>query len=108
MIARAESKQTTYLASLFVLLSWSAQANQSTVWYYNEKLTTPTDSRAVLKPYQHSQFRPQNLAKPATSKQWAWQQHNLPHDQARTDQSYLAPKSQQSKALPFWPDLKPK
>lgn len=109
-----QSKQTAYLASLFMLGVGSIQANEPTVdsnlaWYYHETLTTPADSRAILKPYQHPEFRQHSLGSSAALKQWSWlKQYKLKQRKVQTRPTYLAPLNQQKIALPFWPALTPK
>lgn len=114
MMARIQIKQAAYLASLFMLGAGSIQANEpaaepSSAWYYHETLTTPADSRAILKPYQHPEFRQRSLGNQAAFKQWPWlKQYKLQQDKAQARQAYLVPQSRQGTALPFWPSLKPK
>lgn len=114
MIARIQRKQTAYLGGLFMFVALSAQATEQaaepiSAWYYHETLTTPADSRAVLKPYQRPEFRQQSLANQVALKQWSWlKQHKLHRHLSSAHPAYLAPKNQQSQALPFWPALKPK
>lgn len=109
-MARTLSTQAAYAASLCMLFSLLTQSNQAlAAWYYHETLTIPADSRAILRTYQHPEFCLKNLAKQPALKQWVWlkkqpMQNTLP----LTHEPYLAPKTQQGRALPFWPDLKAK
>jgi hypothetical protein len=97
-------KQAVGLGSLLLIASFLTNAAEaSNDWYYHEKLTTPADSRALLKSYSYPHMRQPNLAKQPALKQWSWLKNRSTNQQA-----YLAPKSQQGRALPFWPDLKPK
>lgn len=120
MIASMQSRQAAYLASLFMLSICTGvakaqdqakdqSAEPNLVWYYHETLTTPADSRAILKPYRHPEFRQQHLGNQAALKQWAWlKQHKFHRHEVQTHQAYRIPQSQQKTALPFWPVLMPK
>ncbi|HPY39099.1 MAG TPA: hypothetical protein PLM98_01170 [Thiolinea sp.] len=110
MIANTLKKQAALVTGLFLSLAAHAYAANSTeAWFYNGKLTTPADSRAVLKPYQYSNSQVQVLAKNPAFKQWPWVKQQQLHKSLRSTQApYLAPKNHQVKALPFWPELKAK
>ena len=108
MMTTIYSKQTAYVDSLLVVLFFCAQAYAATdQWYYNQRLTSPADSRAILEPYYQSKLQQQNFAKHRVLKQWAWlKQRSL--SQVSLQLPYHVSQSTQGRALPFWPDLKPK
>lgn len=110
MMTRTYSQQTAYLGSLFVFTIFCSQAQAATEeWYYNQRLTSPADSRAILKPYHHPDLQRYNFAKHSVLKQWPWlKQRSLNQSTQQSQTIYFAPKTHQSRALPFWPDLKPK
>lgn len=108
MIAKILNKQATYLVSLFMLFASPSQATSTSAWFYNDKLVTPADSRAVLKPYQHLPTSWQ-LNQKSRLKQWLWFRHQkVRRDKQPIPDATTIPQSQPTRALPFWPDLKPK
>lgn len=107
MMTRCYNKQVAYLVSLLLVILFYSQAQATTAqWYYNQKLTSPADSRAILKPYHHPRLKQQRFAKHLVLKQRSLKKSNWPQTPSQTH--YIAPKSKQGRALPFWPDLKPK
>lgn len=110
MMTRTYNWQAAYLGSLFLFAVFCSQVHAATEeWYYNQKLTSPADSRASLKPYHHPELQGYNFAKHTALKKRTWfKQRSLNQAIQRSETDYLAPKIQQSRALPFWPDLKPK
>lgn len=108
MMTTFYGKQTAYLGSLLLMLFSCAQADAATdQWYYNQRLTSPADSRAILEPYYQSKLQQQNFTKYRVLKHWAWlKQRSLP--QVSLQLPYHIPQSTRERALPFWPDLKPK
>ncbi|WP_298609560.1 hypothetical protein [uncultured Thiothrix sp.] len=107
MMTRRYNKQVAYLGSLLLIVIFYSQVQAATdQWYYNQKLASPADSRAIFKSYHHPKLKQQRFAKHLVLKQWILKERNLP--QALGQTPYLAPKSNQERALPFWHDLKPK
>ncbi len=103
------AKPLAYLSTLLILGCSVAQATESKAWYYNGKLSSPADSRAVLKNHQNPALYRQTLVDQPIFKHWIWlKQHPKQTSLIKIQRSYLAPKSQQGRALPFWPDLQPK
>lgn len=107
MMTRAYSKQIAYLGGLFLLFTCYSPANAATdQWYYNQRLTSPADSRAILKPYHHPELQQQNFVKYKLLKQWPWlKQRNWSQAKGQVPTPYFVPKTHQERALPFWPDL---
>lgn len=109
MLSRVYLRQAASLASLLVSIMVSSSAHAADAWYYNQRLASPADSRAILMPYHYPQRKRSSFAQQPALQQWTWlkQQHLK-----GTKRSQPALKSKQKhlkgRALPFWPDLKPK
>lgn len=107
MMTKTYSQQTAYLGGLFLLFAGYSSANAATdPWYYNQRLASPADSRAILKPYYQPELQQQNFVKYKLLKPWPWlKQRNWNQARQPVPTPYLAPKANQGRALPFWPDL---
>lgn len=107
MMTKTYSQQTAYLGGLFLLFACYSPANAATEqWYYNQKLASPADSRAILKPYYQPEWQQQNFVKYKRLKQWLWlKERNWNQVRQPVPTPYSAPKANQGRALPFWPDL---
>ena len=102
------AKRCCYLIIGLILYASVAQAVAAEAWYYHEKLASPADSRAVLKPEQHSTLDKQILADQPIFQLWVWQQPVNQTNLVKIQRSYSTSKNRQGRALPFWLDLQPK